>query len=175
MKKFPDWFFNQVDWQEKTLGEILKIFHGKDYKNLNPGKYPVVGTGEIINYVDDYNCDWACALIGRKGTINKPKFMDKPFWCIDTIFYTKAYEGNEPKFQYYLFQSIDWEKFSENGNRPSLTANIIENISVKIPCEEEQKKIAEYFSSLDRIIDAENKILESLRQMKVGLLQKIFV
>ena len=176
MKNFPDWRFDfSDDWQEKNLGEVLKVFHGKDYKNLNFGKYPVIGTGGILNYVDDYNCDWACALIGRKGTINKPYFMEEPFWCIDTIFYTKAEENNDPKFQYYLFQNINWEKYSENGNRPSLTANVIENIDVKVPSLDEQKKIAEYFTHLDKIISSEQKILENLRQMKKGLLQKLFV
>ena len=25
MKKFPDWFFNQSEWQEKTLGEEFEF------------------------------------------------------------------------------------------------------------------------------------------------------
>ncbi|MBR0099266.1 MAG: hypothetical protein IJP90_06070 [Treponema sp.] len=29
------------DWEVKTLGEMLKIGHGKDYKNLKSGNVPV--------------------------------------------------------------------------------------------------------------------------------------
>ena len=48
-------------------------------------------------------------------------------------------------------------------------------IKILVPCMEEQKKIADYFSELDKIIDAEEKILDDLRLMKKGLLQKLFL
>lgn len=48
------------EWEEKKLGEILAVHHGKDYKNLKKGNVPVYGTGGIITYVEDFLCDWAC-------------------------------------------------------------------------------------------------------------------
>lgn len=46
--------------------------------------------------------------------------------------------------------------------------------SIYVPCLEEQKKIADYLSALDRKIEAEKKILADLEELKKGLLQAIF-
>lgn len=40
---------------------------------------------------------------------------------------------------------------------------------------EEQTKIANFLSNIDKIIEEENKKLEDLRQWKKGLLQQMFV
>ena len=45
---------------------------------------------------------------------------------------------------------------------------------VKIPCFEEQKKIADFFDLMDIKIEAENKILADLEELKKGLLQALF-
>lgn len=162
------------NWSSKKIGEILEIKHGKDYKNLPLGDIPVLGTGGIITYVSLFLCNWPCVLIGRKGTINKPQFMDKPFWSVDTLFYSKPKKHNSPRFQYYLFQTINWLKYSEATGVPSLSASTIENIAKSVPCLEEQEKIASFFSTLDQKIELNERKLEVLEKLKKGLMQKIF-
>lgn len=162
------------NWSSKKIGEILEIKHGKDYKNLPLGDIPVLGTGGIITYVSLFLCNWPCVLIGRKGTINKPQFMDKPFWSVDTLFYSKPKKHNSPRFQYYLFQTINWLKYSEATGVPSLSASTIENIAKSVPCLEEQEKIASFFSTLDKKIELNERKLEALEKLKKGLMQKIF-
>ena len=163
------------DWSSKKIGEILEIKHGKDYKNLPLGDIPVLGTGGIITYVSLFLCNWPCVLIGRKGTINKPQFMDKPFWSVDTLFYSKPKKHNSPRFQYYLFQTINWLKYSEATGVPSLSASTIENIAKSVPCLEEQEKIASFFSTLDQKIELNERKLEGLKKLKKGLMQQMFV
>lgn len=163
------------EWEEKKLGEILAVHHGKDYKNLKKGNVPVYGTGGIITYVEDFLCDWACVCIGRKGTIDKPLYIDTPFWCVDTLFFTKAKDKHIPKFQFYLFQMIPWKKYNEASGVPSLNASTIQNINVTIPCPEEQQKIADYLSSLDEVIDKQKATLAAWEELKKGLLQQMFV
>lgn len=162
------------NWSSKKIGEILEIKHGKDYKNLPLGDIPVLGTGGIITYVSLFLCNWPCVLIGRKGTINKPQFMDKPFWSVDTLFYSKPKKHNSPRFQYYLFQTINWLKYSEATGVPSLSASTIENIAKSVPCLEEQEKIASFFSTLDQKIELNERKLEVLEKLKKGMMQKIF-
>ncbi|GAA5818975.1 MAG: Pseudogene of type I restriction-modification system subunit M [Methanobrevibacter sp. CfCl-M3] len=64
-------------WEKKKIGDILSIHYGKDYKHLNHGKYPVLGTGGVMGYVDEYSYDNESVLIGRKGSINNPFFCIK--------------------------------------------------------------------------------------------------
>lgn len=168
---------NYPIWEKKKLGDILKICHGKDYKNEPNEKklYPVLGTGGIITYIDNFLCDWKCVLIGRKGTINKPQYMETPFWSVDTLFYSKPKVKQNPKFQYYLFQNINWIKYDESTGVPSLSASTIENIPFSLPCLEEQTKIADFLSAFDRKIVNQKAQLEHWKQIKKGLLQQMFV
>lgn len=168
---------NYPNWEKKKLGDILKICHGKDYKNEPNEKklYPVLGTGGIITYIDNFLCNWKCVLIGRKGTINKPQYMETPFWSVDTLFYSKPKTKQNPKFQYYLFQNINWIKYDESTGVPSLSASTIENISFVLPCLEEQTKIADFLSAFDRKLENQKAQLEHWQQIKKGLLQQMFV
>lgn len=163
-------------WEKKLIKDILKIYHGKDYKNEPNEKklYPVLGTGGIITYIDKFLCDWECVLIGRKGTINKPQYMKTPFWSVDTLFYSKPKLKQNPKFQYYLFQNINWKIYDESTGVPSLSASIIEHINRFIPTYAEQEKIASFFSTIDKKIENLTNTITSLENQKKGLLQQIF-
>ena len=33
------------DWKSMKIGDCLDVKYGKDYKHLNKGQYPVLGTG----------------------------------------------------------------------------------------------------------------------------------
>lgn len=158
------------------IGDILKIKHGKDYKSEDNFKklYPVLGTGGIITYIDNYLCNWNCVCIGRKGTINKPIFMNIPFWSVDTLFYTKPILNNNPKFQFYLFETINWLSYNAATGLPSLSASIIENIKKNIPNIEEQNKIADFLSLVDKRIEKQRQLVENLKKYKRGLLSAIF-
>jgi len=49
------------------------------------------------------------------------------------------------------------------------------NINFRIPKEPEQQKIANCLSSLDALIEAQNKKVEALKKHKKGLMQGLFV
>ena len=163
------------EWEEKRVGEILTLCHGKDYKHLEKGDIPVMGTGGVITYVNEALCDWQCVCIGRKGTIDRPYFMDKPFWSVDTLFYSKPVSDNMPKVQYYLFQNINWQLYNEASGVPSLSASTIENVNVKVPDIEEQQKIADFLSAYDEAISYAKQELDKWKELKKGLLQQMFV
>lgn len=164
------------DWEKTTIGEILTIKHGKDYKGIPKGGIPVLGSGGVITRISKFLCDWPCVLIGRKGTIDKPRYMDKPFWSVDTLFFfSKPKENNDPKFQYYLFETIPWKKYNEASGVPSLSASTIESIPVFVPCFEEQKLIANLFSVVDEKISVSKSRLDLLTKLKKGFMQQMFV
>jgi len=162
------------EWEEKPINKILTIGSGRDYKHLSKGDIPVYGTGGYMLSVNDYLYDGESICIGRKGTINKPMFISGKFWTVDTLFYTHSFEDNIPKFIYLLFQKIDWLKYNEASGVPSLSKKTIEKIKIFIPTPQEQQKIADTFSSLDNLIEAQTKKVELLKSHKKGLMQKLF-
>lgn len=129
------------DWKILKLGNILDVKHGKNQKEVEVlgGKYPILGTGGEIGRTNDYLYNKPSVLIGRKGTIDKPKYIDTPFWTVDTLFYTNIKAGYEPKWLYYRFCKIPWKKYNEATGVPSLSASTIKNIKIEIPTFDEQK------------------------------------
>ena len=109
-------------WKTIRIGELLSIKPGKDQKAVSSsqGSFPILGSGGQIGWATDYIYDKPSVLIGRKRTINRPLYTERPFWTIDTLFYSEISEQAHPKFLYYLFCIIDWLKYNEASGVPSL-------------------------------------------------------
>lgn len=160
-------------WEVKSLGEMLKIGHGKDYKNLKSGNVPVYGTGGYMTSVNDFLYEGETVCIGRKGTIDKPQYHSGKIWTVDTLFYTYDFKSLNPKYLFYKFCLIDWLSMNEASGVPSLTAKNIEGIQITIPTEEEQTAIANVLSSMDKEIETINTKLEKYRNLKTAMMQQL--
>lgn len=162
-------------WEVTTLGKMLTIAHGKNQANVESryGKYPILATGGVIGKTDTFLYDKESVLIGRKGTIDHPLYMNTPFWTIDTLFYTMLSDNVYAKFIYYLFCLINWNLYNEASGVPSLNAKTISNIVVKIPDIKEQRAIATVLSDMDTEIEALTQKLEKSRQIKQGMMQEL--
>ncbi|MDR0430793.1 MAG: restriction endonuclease subunit S [Tannerellaceae bacterium] len=159
----------QGEWEKKRLCQVLKIGNGKDYKHLAEGDIPVFGTGGYMVSVNDYLMDGETVCIGRKGTINRPFYYSGKFWTVDTLFYTHSYNNVIPKFVLYAFEHINWLKYNEASSVPSLSKNTIEQIDIDLPSISEQQKIAMFLSLIDERIATQNKIIEKLESLIIGL------
>ena len=145
---------------ELELGEILKIKNGSDYKKFNIGNIPVYGSGGIINYIDTYIYDKESVLIPRKGSIGNLFYVDKPFWTVDTIFYTVIDKDVViPKYLYYYLSKMNLEKLNTAGGVPSLTQTVLNKILIPLPPLEEQQKIVNILDRFDKLC---NDISEGL-------------
>ena len=145
---------------ELELGEILKIKNGSDYKKFNIGNIPVYGSGGIINYIDTYIYDKESVLIPRKGSIGNLFYVDKPFWTVDTIFYTVIDKDIViPKYVYYYLSKVNLEKLNTAGGVPSLTQTVLNKILIPLPSLEEQQRIVDILDRFDKLC---NDISEGL-------------
>ena len=164
------------EWEVRRLGEILKVKHGKnqhDIESIN-GKYPILGTGGEMGRTDHFLCDKPSVMIGRKGTIDVPRYMETPFWTVDTLFYTEIEKDNSAKFLFYKFQMIDWYSYNEASGVPSLNAKTIERIEICLPLNgEEQNAIATILSDMDAEIEALEKEKAKYQVIKQGMMQSL--
>lgn len=162
-------------WQRRSIGQLLTIMHGKNQRGVEhpAGSYPILATGGQIGWASSFLCDKPSVLIGRKGTIDKPQYMEKPFWTVDTLFYSDVREPNCAKFLYYRFYQIDWRKYNEASGVPTLNAGTIESIEIDTPEPKEQQTIASAISDMDAELDALDIKLEKARQIKQGMMQEL--
>ena len=163
------------EWDQLKFKDVIKIKYGKDHKKLDDGDIPVLGTGGIMRYVDSYLYEGESILIGRKGTIDKPRFISGKFWTVDTLFYTEIGEKILPKFAFQQLLLVNWLNLNEATGVPSLNTTSIGNIELKVPCLAEQTKIANVLSAIDQKIEVVSKQIEQAKQWKKGLLQQMFI
>lgn len=163
------------EWEVKRLGEVLSVRHGKSQKEVETtgGRYPIFATGGEIGRSDVFLYDKPSVLIGRKGTIDEPRYANTPFWTIDTLFYTEISARAVPLFIYYKFLTIDWRSYNEASGVPSLSSKTIEKIEIGCPEPAEQTAIAEVLSDMDADLAALEARVAKARAVKQGMMQEL--
>jgi len=165
-------------WKPVKLGDVLKVCHGRCQHSVESkaGKYPILATSGEIGRTDQFLYDKPSVLIGRKGTIDKPQYIDTPFWTIDTLFYTKIADGYSPKFMFYLCQMVDWASLNEASGVPSLSANRIEALEVCVPQDfDKQLRIVKSLDAVESHINTLQALIskyEAIKKATVNLLLK---
>ena len=160
------------------LRDLVNIKYGKDQKNVasDKGQYPIYGTGGLIGHATKFLYDKPSVLIGRKGTIDRVKYVEKPFWTVDTLFYTEINtEKVLPKYLFYLMSNIDLKQYNEGTTIPSLRTETLYRLEFRIPPLPIQKKIAAVLSALDDKIELNNKINQNLEQQAQAIFKSWFI
>ena len=159
------------------FSEILTIKNGKNQKKIeNPfGKYPIYGSGGIIGYGNDYICDKNTIIIGRKGNINKPLYVEEPFWNVDTAFGLVANINILfPKYLYYFCVKYNFEKLNTTVTIPSLTKTNLLDIKINLPDLSEQKKISNILDKILKILEIKKQQFSELDKLVKFQFLKIF-
>lgn len=151
-----------------TFDDVLIIKNGRNQRaveNLD-GKYPIYGSGGIMGYADDYICEADTVIVGRKGSINNPIFVEEPFWNVDTAFGLVAKrEVLLPRYLYYFCRNYDFERLNKAVTIPSLTKSDLLKIEITLPSLEIQEKIVNRLLKIEEVIQARQQQLQKLDQL----------
>ena len=164
-------------WEYKKLGEICDIICGQDYKNVQDenGIYPIYGTGGIMGYASEYKCPANTVIIGRKGNINNPLFVEEPFWNVDTAFgVVPNQESLEPKYFFYFCKNYDFSRHDVSVTIPSLRRTDIIKIEVPVPPLPEQQRIVSELDLLSSLIDKQKAQLKELDKLAQSIFYDMF-
>ena len=148
-------------WAICKMKQITSITNGKSQKDVETlnGIYPIYGSGGVIGRANQYLCIAGSTIIGRKGTINNPIFVEEHFWNVDTAFGLKANDAILDKYLYYFCLSFDFSKLDKSTAMPSLTKTSIGNVLIPIPPYKEQERIV---AKIDMVLDTMNEILRAV-------------
>lgn len=148
-----------------TLSELATIKYGKNQKKVlsDSGNIPIYGTGGLMGFATDSLYNKPSVLIGRKGTIGKVKYVEQPFWTVDTLFYTIVNTDIVlPKYLYYVMSLIDLNNYNEGTTIPSLRTETLNRLEFDIPSLEEQEKILSYINPIEDKIQLNTRINNNL-------------
>lgn len=148
-----------------SLNQLVKIKYGKNQKAVisEAGEVPIYGTGGLMGYATKSLYDRPSVLIGRKGTIGKVKYVDHPFWTVDTLFYTEVDEDIvRPKYLYYVMSLIDLNNYNEGTTIPSLRTETLNRLEFDIPSLEDQDCLLSILEPIANRIENNEQINKNL-------------
>lgn len=165
-------------YNKYTLKELATIRYGKNQKNVvsSDGSFPIYGTGGLMGYASKYLYDKPSVLIGRKGTIDKVRYVTHPFWTVDTLFYTEINDAIViPHFLYYVLSLLNLRKYNEGTSIPSLRIETLNRLELYIPPLSEQKKILSFIEPIEEKIDINSRINRNLSEQAQAIYESWFV
>ena len=158
------------------LKDLLSIKNGKDHKELNDGNIPIFGSGGIMRFGDKAIYNDESILLPRKGTLSNIQYVNKPFWTVDTIYYSVINRKlANPFYLFNFLKCLDLTKLNSGTGVPSMTFNSYYDLKVKLPEIPTQKLISKVLSDLDAKIELNNRINRELEAMAKTLYDYWFV
>jgi len=139
--------------QDTPWSDVVTITNGKAYPEeyQEEGAYPICGSGGIMCYGEKKLCNGNTTILGRKGNINNPIFMESGYWIVDTAFSIDVDKAKlHPKFFYYWCCQYDFTKLNKQGVLPSLTRKDLEKVKMAIPQMRDQLKFISIAEQADK-------------------------
>ncbi|EHX2845248.1 restriction endonuclease subunit S [Escherichia coli] len=163
-------------WRICKLKNLAKICNGQDYKLVQAETgYPVIGSGGQFAWANTFLYDKPSVLLGRKGTIDKPLYIDKAFWTVDTMYYTEVFDCIIEKYLYYLALTIQFNCYATNTALPSMTQEHLGNYSFSLSFNLSEQKliinsIEKSLIKIDALTEKQLKQIELLKERRTALI-----
>jgi len=160
-------------WKISDLGSLIDIKYGKDYKHLEKGLIPLYGSGGIMSYVNRSIYDKESILIPRKGSLNNIIYLNKPFWSVDTMFYSKIKYPNCGCYVYYFLKGINFSSLDLGSAVPSMTTSYLNEMTILKPTQNVIMKFDIYLKMILEIVYSKNDQSDKLNKLNDLLLSKL--
>lgn len=170
----------EEDCEEITLGQLCSVNRGVRVTRkelINQGCYPVYqNTDYPMGYYNRFNVKENNPFVIIGGSAGLIGFSYKAFWAADDCAYFGDNSNVNKFYLYYVLlrKYLDIKKNVRWSSIPRLDRKVLCDLNVTYPTLQEQQKIAEYFTSLDKQIEATSKKIESLKRVKAASLQSMF-
>lgn len=166
-----------MEYKVYKWSDVLTIINGRNQNAVEceDGEYPIYGSGGIMGKANDYLCPPNCTIIGRKGNINKPIFVETKFWNVDTAFGLSANkEILNPRYLYYFCVDYNFERHNKAVTIPSLTKADLLKIEMCLPPMNKQKSIVEELDKINELIRLKKEQLSDYDNLAQSLFNEMF-
>jgi len=166
-------------WEIGRLGRFITLQRGVDITKEQQvqGRIPVVSSGGISSFHNQFTSRGPGVIVGRKGTVGSVYFLDGNYWAHDTTLWVKEFGGNDPKFVYHLLKRLDLKRFDTGSANPTLNRNVVHPERVAFPPVDEQRAIACFLDQRSHTIDSLSRCLsrhiDLIREYQTGLIADV--
>ncbi len=181
--RFPD-FKGAEEWGVKPLGKAAENLDNKRVPITSgarvAGKVPYYGASGIVDYVEGFLFDEDLLCVSEDGANLLARTYPIAFsisgkaWVNNHAHVLRFKHGFTQKFVEIYLNSIKLDNFVTGMTQPKLNKEKLDSIPIPLPKEPEQQRIADCLTSLDDIIAAETRTLNTLKSHKKGLMQQLF-
>ena len=166
-------------WQTKQLGDVLKLNYGKSLpvKKRIEGPIPVYGSNGVVGTHKEPIVGRPGLIVGRKGSAGQVHYSSGPFYPIDTTFFVTQDDVSDIdlEFLYYFLKHVDLTRIVGDVGVPGLNREMAYMEQVHFPISRpEQKKIAHILSTVQRAIQAQERLIHTTTELKKALMHKLF-
>lgn len=162
---------NVID--NKVSFDDVKFWYLNDPQGADVNNYLLDDGDILVNFIN------SMAQIGKSAIYRKT--LDRKVICTTNILRIKADQTKvTSEFLNFIFQTNEYQNYIQSITKPavnqaSFTTKEFKMMIFKIPCLEEQTKIANFLSAIDQKVDVVAQQIEQAKQWKKGLLQQMFV
>lgn len=187
-KTLPEWRFPEFrgksEWRIKPLGKICTNYDSRRIpiteKDRVKGEIPYIGASGVIDYINDFIFDEDLLCVSEDGANLVARTYPIAFsisgktWVNNHAHVLKfSHKYTQDIVESYL-NMINLQDFLTGMAQPKLNRAKLDIIPIPLPEEEEQQKIADCLSEVDKIITEQSNKVEQLKAHKKGLMQGLF-
>ncbi len=164
------------EWEEKKLGEQCFTISSGKTKASKDGEINVYGSTGIIGKTNMHTHNGNYILVARVGAnAGLINYVNGKFSVTDnTLIIDLNKDKVIPQFLMPLLHRYNLNRLVFGSGQPLITGKQLKDLTLYFPKLKEQQKIANCLSSLDSLIEAQNKKVETLKEHKKGLMQQLF-
>lgn len=193
-----------MEWKEVRLGDVADVQTGPFGSQLHKENYvdkgtPIVTvehlgnkwfTSQNLPMVSDedklrlakYCSKEGDVIFSRVGSVDRCSYVSKEYsgWLFSgRCLRVRPRSGINPEYLYYFLTNEGTKQYIRNiavgATMPSINTKLLNEVPIKIPSLDYQRRIASILSSLDRKIELNNKINADLEEMAQAIFKNWFI
>ena len=183
-------------WEQRKLGDVTTYKNGKGHEDnqSDEGTYELINLNSISidgglkpsgKFIEDgsdtlLENDLVMVLsdVGHGDLLGRVAIIpvNNRFVLNQRVALLRINGNTNP---YFLFTIINrhqdyFKKSGAGSSQLNISRGTVEDFIVDYPCQEEQRKIAEYFQNLDTLITLHQRKCDKYKSIKAGLIRKLF-
>lgn len=176
------------NWKKVKIGDYLRVKTGSKNTEdkIDDGKYPLYVRSPIVERINEYTHDCEAVLTAGDGVGTGKVFhyVNGKFAAHQRVYVISNFTEIDGKYFYYQFSQNFYDevmKYTAKSSVDSVRRGMITGMEIALPFYSdgspdliEQRRIASILSDMDSEIDAIEKEITKLQNLKTAMMQKMF-